>query len=112
MDALEMYNKLKYSREEEDTLLDFKSHEEAVTYFKNKHGDNFVYAGSQFIGKEDVVHFYDLILNEKAYYKGKKSIEEESFSYNLNADDGTDMNFTLSYQRVEITENGEIHMVH
>lgn len=47
------------SREEEHALPDFKSHEEARTYFKKKYGNNFKLEDSITVGDRKL-YFYKL----------------------------------------------------
>lgn len=94
----------KISREEENEMPSFASHDEARAYFKERFGDDFQMTDSrEFDGEK--IYFYNLILN-KDYY----------ISYLTNAEVRTEPNsnllFMFSYQTVEISENGNIHIVH
>lgn len=94
---------MKYSREDEASLPDFKSHDEARAYFKDKHGDDFMMTGSDFIDGEKI-YFYALVLNRDDYEKGMEELERIGYSYGLS--------LINSYQKIEIWESGNIHMIH
>lgn len=96
-------NPKKISRQDEQDLPDFSSHEEAREYFKGLYGKNFMLTESQVIDDEKL-YFYILILNSDAYYAGQKQLADEGIVYGLEYMD--------SLQSVEIWEDGRIHVVH
>ncbi|MEH7114531.1 hypothetical protein V7124_19520 [Neobacillus niacini] len=93
----------KYSRTDEHNLPDFKSHDEARRFLKEKHG-----RALQLVGKEEIdgemIYFYDLILNREVYVKGMNELIMKGHSSGLE--------FLMSSQRIEIWEDGRIHMIH
>lgn len=93
----------KYSREDEANLPEFKSHDEAREYFKKKHGSDFMMIGSDEIDGEKI-YYYALILNREEYNKGMERLERTGYA------DG--LSLLNSYQKIEIWENGNIHMIH
>lgn len=93
----------KYSREDEANLPDFSSHDEAREYFKEKHGSDFVMTDSEIINGQKI-YFYALILNRDDYEKGMQRLATTGYTDGLSL-----MN---SYQKIEIWEDGSIHMIH
>lgn len=93
----------KYSREDEANLPSFSSHDEARKYFKEKHGSNFQMIDSEVINGQKY-YFYNLILDEKAYNNGMEELTEKGYTSGLEL-----MN---SYQKIEIREDGFVHMIH
>ena len=72
------------SREQEAQLPQFKSHDEARAYFKNLYGNKFVMMDS-IEDSEGKIYLYDLKL---------------------------DNDFPFDKQRIEISEDGYIHIIH
>lgn len=91
------------SRNDEANLPDFKSHDEARTYFKNIYGDSFQMTDSDVIDGMKI-YFYKLILNQVAFNKGITELKEKGFS--------SDIDFMMSTQDIEIWEDGRIHVLH
>lgn len=92
------------SREEEAMLPEFKNHDEARAFFKDKYGDRFQLKYSDVIdGKK--IYFYVLILNEQAYREGRELLEEKGFM-------PFDEKFFFSTQDIEIWADGGIHILH
>lgn len=85
----------KYSREDEAKLPSFSNHEEARSFFKEKHGDLFQMTDSQVINGMKY-YFYNLVLDKRAYNQGNVS----------------DSEFLDSHQRIEIREDGFVHIIH
>lgn len=98
-----------YSREDEANVPEFKNWKEAEKYFKNKHGDNFQYQGDHEIDGE-AYYFYDLILDRDVYERKQKKIMEAYKNKTLFLQ--LDEDELRSYQRIEIWENGSVHMLH
>lgn len=92
------------TREEEHNLPDFKSHREAIEYFKGIYGDRFVVVDTEDIGGR-ICYFCRLITNPATYEKGI-SILSQGKGYS----DGGD--FISSNQPIEIWEDGRIHIIH
>jgi hypothetical protein len=91
------------SRKEEYELPEFKSHDEARAYFKEKYGDNFQMMDSDYIdGKK--IYFYKLIVNKKEWEKGIKEMQENGYT--------SGMGFAMAAQPIEIWEDGGIHIIH
>ncbi|UDY80673.1 hypothetical protein [Geobacillus phage GR1] len=91
------------SRKEEQEIPEFKSHNEARKYFKDKYGDNFQMSDSEIIDGMKVF-FYYLIIDEKAFSEGQKLLREGKPVSGLE--------FIGSHQPIQIYENGTIHIVH
>lgn len=90
------------SRDEESQLPSFGSRKEAVEFFKNKYGSDFIYEDF-----DNDWHFYALIIDHESYHKGKKHLSNgQHLSGNLA------MDFLKSYQSIQIHNNGDIHIVH
>lgn len=91
------------SRSEKANLPEFKSHDEARKYFKERYGFDFMMQSSEIID-ERKIYFYLLLLNRDEYMKGQKQLEDQGFC--------TGMEFFHSYQSIQIYEDGDIHTVH
>lgn len=92
-----------YSRKDENNLPKFGNHRQARLYFKNKHGDQFFLVDSDSIDGEKV-YFYNLILNPEVYEKGMSALIHKGHY--------SGFDFIESYQRIEIWESGQVHMIH
>lgn len=92
------------SREEEYNLPQFKSHEEARSFFKDKYGDDFQMTDSSEIDGEKI-YFYKLILNRKAYKEFNEQLRENGYA-KMNKE------MMFSSQDIQIFESGHIHIVH
>lgn len=93
---------MKITRSAEAELPHFSNHEEARDYFKNQYGNRFMMTDSRILDGVKT-YFYHLVLDDQAYQDGiKKSQNGERVS---------DMDFLFSYQSVEITEDGQIHVI-
>lgn len=92
-----------YSREDEYNLPQFNSHDEARAFFKEQHGNDFQLVDSDFIGDKKI-YFYYLILDHKAFDKGQQEMNDNGVTYG--------MDFLNSFQKIEIWEDGNIHMLH
>lgn len=92
-----------YSREDEANLPEFKSYGEALAYFKEKHGKDFQFASGDFIDGQKI-YFYHLIVDRETYERCMKEMENNGYSSGLD--------LIMSYQSVEIWEDGRIHMIH
>lgn len=78
---------------------DFKNHKEAVQWLL-EHGANLEYKY-----KSNGIYFYDCINNEKAYKAMQEEIEKNGFAA-MNEES------MYSYNSVEISEDGHIHIVY
>ena len=88
-------------REIEFNLPRFTNHEDSKTYFQETYGEQFVEGDSEVInGKR--IYYYKLILNKATYIQGLKELKENGSV--------SDMFFSLSYQSIEIRENGTVYL--
>ena len=93
------------SRQDEARLPKFSSHTLAREHFIQTYGDHFVAADSFLIGDERICHEYHLVLNPEAYAAGMSKLRTgQGFS-----DDGA---FLHSYQKIEIMDDGSVHVLH
>lgn len=106
-----MYNDLevmtmikKISREDEREIPEFGSHYEARQWFKNKYGEDFFLVSSESIDKGKRRHIYNLVLDRKTY---DRSMEELLGGVMRDA-----QKLLESYQTIEITDGGGVHIVH
>jgi hypothetical protein len=98
------------SRQEEAELPEFKSHDEARAYFKEKYGDAFQLSDSDVIDGRKI-YFYMYIVDWDRFNKMQEYMRKQN-SRLLNAADPETNGFIDSYQSVQIWEDGEIHIVH
>ena len=97
---------LPISRQEESTFPKFSSHEEAAAFFKERFGSDFILQDSEPIGNM-LCHFYAIVTDHANYYQGRKLLAKgQSVTGELG------LKFLMSYQPVQIMENGEVHIVH
>lgn len=90
------------SRQDENNLQEFNSHDDAALYFKERYGSDFVF--EEFSGE---YYFYALVFNHEVYRKGRTELSKGySLSGNLA------MDFLNSYQSIQIHKDGSIHIVH
>ena len=94
----------KLSREQERNIPKFSNCEEAVEYFQEKYKDKFRKEDSFVVGNQRCYHFV-IVFDEDAYKKGRKELKKSLIE--INTDD-----YLFSYQAVEISENGEVQIVH
>ena len=94
----------KISREEDNKMPSFTSHEEARAYFKERFGHRFQLMDSKIIGNKKI-YLYNLILNEDYYmsYVRDEKVRMQPDSNFL---------FLFSYQSIEIFEDGFVHIIH
>ena len=92
------------SREEESRLPEFKSHDEARKYFKDKYGDDFQLIDSDTSSGEKI-YFYKLILNREVYMDMLKEMNKNWFVPMTEEK-------MFCTQDIQITEEGMVHIVH
>lgn len=97
----------KITREEEAQIPAFQSHQEARDWFKRKYKDAFMLTDSDDTGDEKW-YFYDLILDRKKYEEGRWHIQTPPKSVKTRYA----LDFLTSYQSIQISEQGHIHIVH
>ena len=95
---------MKISRDEEAKLPDFSSHQEARNYFKELYREQFVLNGSELIDGRKV-YFYHLILDTEHYQEGMEVLKTDGYMKDA-------MQFLISYQPIEISEDGSVHIIH
>lgn len=95
---------MKITREQEAKLPDFPDHKSAREYFKALYGSNFVLTLSEEI---DGVkwYFYHLILNKETYLNEREKIQKKGHLHDAR-------DFLNSYQEVQVSEEGIIHVVY
>lgn len=99
-----MYAQGYISREDEAQIPDFSSHDEARDWFKLKYNNSFQLETSQEINGQKL-YFYFLILDHEKFFKGQQEMTEKGFI-------GDALEYLGSYQKIEIYEDGSIHIVH
>lgn len=92
------------SREEENQLPNFTSHEEARKYFKDKYGNDFQMT-DYYDDCKQKIYFYKLILDRKVF----SEIMEELSKGNIIP---MTKERIFCSQDIQIMENGEVHIVH
>ena len=92
------------TREEEANIPEFSNYGEARDWFANKYGDAFVLAGTDDSYDGGTVFTFHLILDRSVYEDGGKKLSAGETIHG--------MEFILSYQPIEIFEDGHIHIVH
>ncbi|GAE35505.1 hypothetical protein [Halalkalibacter akibai] len=84
-------------------IPDFKNHDEASSWFKNRFGDQFVLKNYDTIEGEKV-YYYHVIKNEEVYHEYMESLASPEHT------DITSPEPFESYSTVEITEDGGISL--
>lgn len=92
------------SREEEAELPRFNSHLEAREFFKNKYGSRFQLNDSLEL-LEGKVYIYNLITDKEKYMKSITDMESGIGAKAV-------MEYHMSHQTIEISEDGSIHILH
>lgn len=95
----------KISRKDEARLPTFSSQTEARDYFVKKYGDNFFIVDSFVIDGERICYEFHLVLNWGAYTDGIRRLSEEHSI----SDNGE---FLCSYQKIEVMDDGSVHVLH
>lgn len=95
----------KISRQEESHLPAFSSHNDAAMYFFNQYKKSFKFIDSELIGGVRCF-FYHLVINHEVYERGTDMLSRGSVSGDFG------MQFLMSYQPIEIFEDGRVHLVH
>lgn len=90
------------SREDEANIPAFSSHNDAIEYFKDKYGSDFLYEEY-----DSECYFFCLILDHEAFRKGRNAMAKGE---PLTGDDA--LSFIYSYQSIQIFDNGNVHIVH
>ena len=106
-DILKKYNKSGISRNEEASFPEFQDHLSAIHWLNKKYGaEKFVMTDiiDDNFGK---VYCYDYILDKETYTKGKDLLLRNKIMSGKES-----MKYMLSSQRIEISENGDIHIIH
>lgn len=92
------------SREEEYNLPNFKSHNEARKFFKDKYGNDFQMTSSDYYDGQKI-YFYKLILNRKVFEEMSKELQE-------NGHCAITEERMFCTQDIQIMQDGDIHIVH
>lgn len=92
------------TREIEQTLPLFLNHQSARIYFKKIFGNRFVMVDS-FVVDGVKYYSYHLVINKDVYMENRKS--EIMADLEITAD-----NFFNSFQEIEISEDGFIHIIY
>ena len=89
------------SKQEEEKLPAFQSHEKAIDYFEAMYGEKFVF--EEAIETSDgTCFFYRLITDEEAYIIGVTALNSTGY---------VGVEFMKSYQPIKILEDGSITIV-
>ena len=108
----EKWKNAKISREAESRLPRFNTHLEAREYFKSIYGDKFQMQDSKGCGEEKI-YFYHLILDMKQYLECLNEINEQQIESLQWTEEGClAERYMFSYQAIEISENGNVHIMH
>lgn len=92
------------SRAEEANIPEFSNYGDARQWFVDKYGDAFVLAGTDDSYDGGTMFTFHLILDRDTYNDGRKKL--------LAGEAVHGMEFILSYQPIEIFEDGHIHIIH
>lgn len=79
------------------------NHQSAREYFKKIYGKHFVLVDVDTIDGEKI-YLYHLVLDEKKYKEGREKLLKGEIIF------GTD--YLFSYQPIEISEDGTVHIIH
>lgn len=111
-----MFEKVrKISREDEARLPTFSSHAEARKHFVGKYGDNFAAVDSFLINDERICYEYHLVLDRDAYTKGMRALYKStrgSTDSSTSSDIASADQLLHSYQKIEIMDDGSVHILH
>lgn len=108
----EEWKQAKISREEESKFPQFNTHQEAREYFKSIYGQNFQMQDSQEYNGEKI-YLYHLILDMNQYLEAVKGINEQQIeSLEFNKGGCLSERYMFSHQAIEISESGNVHIIH
>lgn len=111
-----MFEKVhKISREDETRIPEFSSHAEARKHFAGKYGDSFVVVDSFLINDERICYEYHLVLDRDAYTKGMRALYEstrDNTDFSTSSDIASVEQLLHSYQKIEIMDDGSVHILH
>lgn len=93
----------KITRKEESEIPLFEDHAKAREWFIKKYGDDFIPETSQIIGDE-ICYYYNLILDWETFHAERRKLYEGRMR--------DAMAFLNSYQSIQITSDGSVHIVH
>lgn len=98
-----MYGPDAISREDEAKIPAFTDYTKARLWFKERYGNRFILVSTENFdhGK---IYFYHLILDREKY----DELQEKLRNHEMVA--GTE--YLFSYQSIEISEDGSIHVIH
>lgn len=94
--------KFPISRQEEQDFPEFRSYEDAASFFKEKYGTDFVYEDN-----DGEWYFFALVSDHEVYRNGKNYL-----SKGMSLSGSLAMDFLKSYQSIQINKNGNVHIVH
>ncbi len=83
-------------------LPSFTNNADAIKWFKSTYGDKFIYVESDYL-REQKCYIYYLILDELAYFSGHSELKNIGRVTKP-------MRFLASHQKIEIFEDGHIHI--
>ncbi|TWD96557.1 hypothetical protein FB550_111217 [Neobacillus bataviensis] len=92
------------TQEEEAVLPFFNSHDEALKWFKNKYGKNFILTGTEIIDEQNC-HIYYLILDRELYEAGQNEFMTKGIITDA-------IKYMGSYQEIQVFDDGSIHIAH
>lgn len=100
----------KITREDEAKLPVFRSHQQARSYFVAKYGDAFQIEDSFVVKKSaddaTVIYRYALVLDQDAFEEGRRRLIQGTLG-----DEGASK-FLASYQSLEVSLEGSVHVIH
>lgn len=94
------------SRKEESTFPAFSSYKEAYSFFSDKFGKDFILQTVEQVDGMNL-YFHAVVSDWETYIKGQNELMKgKGISGDLS------LAYILSYQPVQIFENGNFHIVH
>lgn len=108
-DLLEKYRQLGISRTEEASFPEFQNYSSAIQWLNEKYGaEKLILIDILDLNlPSGKIYCYDYILDKETYKKGEKLLLQNKI---ISGEES--MKFMLSSQRIEIHENGNIHVIH
>lgn len=105
-----MEKKLPISREEEAAIPSFKNHTEALKWFEEKYGEAFMISDITEIEGKDMF-FCVYVIDKEKHDEMRKYMRARGGSAFIIPGDET-KGFLESYQSIQISADGSVHIVH
>ena len=92
------------SNQEQAEIPAFTNYADAILWFKDRYGLNFVFVDSVLSDTEEILYYYHLVLDRETYDQETKKLKRAGASPSIR--------LMRSFQNIEIHENGNVRIAH